>query len=237
MKILIIGWESARAEPWRDADAERLTHLRWLMEIGCYGRFENSSEPASVLAQTIGDQLANSGKRVRVIGAALAHDGNLDEMVQPSREHFAEARHLLQTADWDCGVLLERAPTALSEIDIATREPSANALRGYDERFDLQLSELLALGNDTAIVIVASGDAQSSFILAAPHSPLHGEIEGAQPLDLAPTLLELEGESVPESMPGKSLSAGRGSISTEETGYTDEEETLVRERLAGLGYI
>ncbi len=238
MKILIIGWEVASAEPWLDAEPERLTNLRWLMEIGCYGRFENSTESAGVVAQTIGDQLANAGKRVRVIGAALATGRNQDEEMQQSRQRFAEARNLLPTAEWDCGVILERAPGSLSKIGNATSDSSADALRGYAERFDIELSELLAVGDDdTAIVIVSSGGAQSNFILAAPRCPLHGEIEGAQPMDLAPTLLELGGWSVPAALPGKSLIAGRLSSPTEETGYTDEEETLVRERLAGLGYI
>ena len=48
-----------------------------------------------------------------------------------------------------------------------------------------------------------------SFILAAPHNPLHGEIQGAHLLDIAPTLLELGGYDIPTSMQGKSLIAGQ----------------------------
>jgi predicted AlkP superfamily phosphohydrolase/phosphomutase len=46
------------------------------------------------------------------------------------------------------------------------------------------------------------------FILAAPNSPLHGEYEGANLLDIAPTLLDLAGYEIPETMQGRSLLAG-----------------------------
>jgi predicted AlkP superfamily phosphohydrolase/phosphomutase len=45
------------------------------------------------------------------------------------------------------------------------------------------------------------------FILAAPNCPLHGEYEGARLLDIAPTLLDLAGYQVPESMQGRSIIA------------------------------
>jgi predicted AlkP superfamily phosphohydrolase/phosphomutase len=47
-----------------------------------------------------------------------------------------------------------------------------------------------------------------AFILAAPNSPLCGEISGAHILDLAPTLLELGGYDVPNCMQGKALRSG-----------------------------
>jgi predicted AlkP superfamily phosphohydrolase/phosphomutase len=46
------------------------------------------------------------------------------------------------------------------------------------------------------------------FILAAPNCPLHGEYEGANLLDIAPTLLDLAGYEIPEIMQGRSLVAG-----------------------------
>src|SRR5262249_32948458 len=49
-----------------------------------------------------------------------------------------------------------------------------------------------------------------AFILAAPGTPLQGEVEGASLLDIAPTLLELGGYDVPPSMQGRSLLAGGG---------------------------
>lgn len=71
-----------------------------------------------------------------------------------------------------------------------------------------------------------------AFILAAPNNPLQGEIEGAHLLDIAPTLLELGGYDIPNSMQGRSLVAGQvlGPLSM-------DEEEIIRERLSGLGYI
>ncbi|MBZ5703915.1 MAG: alkaline phosphatase family protein [Acidobacteriia bacterium] len=74
------------------------------------------------------------------------------------------------------------------------------------------------------------------FILAAPNCPLGGEYEGARLLDIAPTLLDLAGYEIPESMQGRSLVAG-----LEKKGPGDrqdsEAEKLIHDRLAGLGYI
>ncbi len=74
-----------------------------------------------------------------------------------------------------------------------------------------------------------------SFILAASNSPLQGEVSGAHILDLAPTLLELGGYDVPNSMQGKSLVSGK--TLTPATGFSGDEEEIIRERLSGLGYI
>jgi predicted AlkP superfamily phosphohydrolase/phosphomutase len=45
------------------------------------------------------------------------------------------------------------------------------------------------------------------FILKAPKCPLNGEYEGARLLDIAPTLLDLAGYEIPETMQGRSLVA------------------------------
>ena len=80
------------------------------------------------------------------------------------------------------------------------------------------------------------------------------EIENAQLIDLAPTLLHLLGVSVPEDMDGKVLtSAFRSDFLTAHpvqtgtasgisgtdrpSGYTDEESAKVEERLQALGYL
>jgi predicted AlkP superfamily phosphohydrolase/phosphomutase len=43
------------------------------------------------------------------------------------------------------------------------------------------------------------------FVLAAPNCPLSGEYQGARLLDIAPTLLDLAGYEIPETMQGRSL--------------------------------
>jgi predicted AlkP superfamily phosphohydrolase/phosphomutase len=75
-----------------------------------------------------------------------------------------------------------------------------------------------------------------SFILAASNNPLYGQVEDVHILDLAPTLLELGGYDIPETMQGKSLVTGRPLVESERDFSLDEEE-LIRQRLSGLGYI
>jgi predicted AlkP superfamily phosphohydrolase/phosphomutase len=72
------------------------------------------------------------------------------------------------------------------------------------------------------------------FVLASSNCPLSGEYEGAGILDLAPTLMELAGYEVPQSMQGRSLIKGLQKQTSDATGLG---EKLVHDRLAGLGYI
>jgi predicted AlkP superfamily phosphohydrolase/phosphomutase len=76
-----------------------------------------------------------------------------------------------------------------------------------------------------------------SFILAAPHSLISGEAEGVHLLDMAPTLLELDGYEVPSSMQGQSLLAHLTLGTSAHGDRAADEEELMRERLRGLGYI
>ncbi len=70
------------------------------------------------------------------------------------------------------------------------------------------------------------------FILAAPNCPLSGEFEGARLLDMAPTLLDLAGHEIPETMQGKSLVAG---LEKKTSGRgEDEGEKEIHSHLAGL---
>jgi len=72
------------------------------------------------------------------------------------------------------------------------------------------------------------------FILIAPNCPLNGEYEGARLLDIAPTLLDLAGYEIPETMQGRSLVAG---MEKKSSNSGDEGERIVHDRLAGLGYV
>lgn len=74
------------------------------------------------------------------------------------------------------------------------------------------------------------------FVLAAPNSPLSGVYEGARLLDIAPTLLDLGGYEIPDSMQGRSLVAGMEKKQTD--GMNDAgSEKIIHDRLAGLGYV
>lgn len=76
-----------------------------------------------------------------------------------------------------------------------------------------------------------------AFILAAPGSPLDGEVEGVHLLHLAPTLLELGGYDVPPSMASGGGFSGSPAAESPGDGFSESEEAIVRERLSGLGYI
>ena len=75
------------------------------------------------------------------------------------------------------------------------------------------------------------------FILAAPNLPLHGEFQGARLLDIAPTLLDLGGYEIPETMQGRSLVAGLEKKSANGGSGDSEAEKTIHDRLAGLGYV
>jgi len=74
------------------------------------------------------------------------------------------------------------------------------------------------------------------FLLAAPNCPLSGEYEGAKLIDIAPTLLDLAGDEIPESMQGCSLIAGMEKRRPEDYS-AGEHERIIHDRLAGLGYV
>jgi predicted AlkP superfamily phosphohydrolase/phosphomutase len=76
-----------------------------------------------------------------------------------------------------------------------------------------------------------------AFVLAAPNSPLQGELTGARLLDIAPTLMDLAGYEIPPTMQGRSLAAGATPAAPGEGGYDPDDEAIVRDRLSGLGYI
>ena len=73
------------------------------------------------------------------------------------------------------------------------------------------------------------------FLLAAPNCPLRGEHQGARLLDIAPTLMDLAGYEIPESMQGRSLVAGMEKKAPD--GGFGSGEATIRDRLAGLGYV
>ncbi|HKT70929.1 MAG TPA: hypothetical protein VJP83_15900, partial [Terriglobales bacterium] len=73
-----------------------------------------------------------------------------------------------------------------------------------------------------------------AFVLTAPNSPLSGMYEGAQLLDMAPTLLDLAGYEIPASMQGRSLVTG---MEKKGRGADSDNDQIILDRLAGLGYV
>jgi hypothetical protein len=66
---------------------------------------------------------------------------------------------------------------------------------------------------------------------------VRGEVKHAHILDMAPTLLELGGYDIPNTMQGRSLVHGRVGDVQLDAGYSPTAEEIIRERLSGLGYI
>ncbi len=75
------------------------------------------------------------------------------------------------------------------------------------------------------------------FILNGPNCPLNGEYDGARLLDIAPTLLDLAGCEIPETMQGRSLMAGMEKKNAGPGSNEAESEKIIHDRLAGLGYV
>jgi len=71
------------------------------------------------------------------------------------------------------------------------------------------------------------------FILTAPNCPLSGEYEGACLLDIAPTLLDLAGSEIPETMQGRSLLAGMEKKSSGSGSNQRETAKAIHGQLAG----
>jgi predicted AlkP superfamily phosphohydrolase/phosphomutase len=76
-----------------------------------------------------------------------------------------------------------------------------------------------------------------TFILAGANLPLEGELDGVHLLDMAPTLLELGGYEVPESMQGRSLAARSSEKLCAASAPCQDDEEIIRQRLSGMGYI
>jgi hypothetical protein len=124
--------------------------------------------------------------------------------------------------------------------------PPPDALRRVDEEIGRVLE---SLEGETAVLVVSlhgagsngasvDGRAKSgggAFVLAAPAVTPLGAIEGACRADLEATLLALRGGELPADCRGRNLLAAAASAAGDAT--DDEEERLVKERLAGLGYI
>jgi predicted AlkP superfamily phosphohydrolase/phosphomutase len=97
-------------------------------------------------------------------------------------------------------------------------------------------SRIHVTGNDTG-PDDCNHDQQGAFVLSGSNCPALGPVEGAQLLDIPPTLLTLGGFDVPPGMQGRSLADAQLVISGASSEREVDDEELVRARLSGLGYI
>jgi hypothetical protein len=175
MKAYVVAIEGMVLEDLRDASADQSAHLRWLMQIGCYGKLAGDDQPAGVAALVISRDLTRAG------------------------------------------VFLQTASIASSPV----------------QALESGLNELLGSLDDNTVVLLIL---DSGYIISAPHSPVHDELENASLSDLAATVLELGETEAPDWLGGKSL-LSKLPVAAEPPDYTEDEEDIVRKRLEGLGYI
>ncbi|HZQ70210.1 MAG TPA: hypothetical protein VFA68_16910 [Terriglobales bacterium] len=168
-----------------------------------------------------------------------------EQVLSASRTRWQTARTLFPQQRWAYFQIVDVGMETLG-VDL----PSPEAISDYYLWLDEQVGSILELlDDDTLLLIVSpraikgsSSNPQASqpgdgfFVLVAPNCPLTGEYHGASLLDLAPTMLDLVGREIPPTMQGKSLVAEVQKKNPDETTAVDEE-SLIRDRLAGLGYI
>lgn len=275
MKILVIGLDCAAPELLLGDD--RLSTIRSLMEIGCYGRLERAVPPVvgdgrSIQAPAIWDQVAKEGGKSILIGvpsggepAAVeplisrrpvdvpdlptGDESRLrDEILEMSRKQFTVVRHALENEPWDyfqfaeVGLApIQRGFWRYHDPEDVLHEPAspfADVVRDYYLHLDEQLAGVLdSLAEETVVLVVSDrGREHGAFVLASPQLAPIGEVNDANLLDIAPTLLQLGGYAPLPDARGKSLIEGRSPLPTTDAAPLDDDE-LVRERLRGLGYI
>lgn len=66
MKTLIIAIGRIDLQDLREASGEHLTHLRWLMQTGCYGKLAGVVQPVAATVRDLGDQLERAGMQFQV---------------------------------------------------------------------------------------------------------------------------------------------------------------------------
>ena len=191
----------------------------------------------------IWDLFTQQGKNSIIVGvlpsasrqSSIAADESFDAILRTSREQWEAAHRRMSQEPWDCFQFVDSA------LQRAQCEPTA--LADYCLWLDAQIGLVLERVDEHTIFLLVSirgaehsaDETEGMFALAAANCPLNGEYEGATLLDLAPTLLDLAGYDIPSAMQGRSLVAGMEKKSSDADG--DDNERLLRDRLAGLGYI
>jgi len=188
-----------------------------------------------------------------------------EEAHAASETQFRVVRHLMQSQPWDylqfVDTGLDRLLRGFSEHGDpvsgvrGTGKLDLDRVSHYFRHIDMEIGKVLELIEDETVVLVVSphrpqsldlaprvldrgvSSERGAFILAGPIRTLGGEIEGVRLLDLAPTLLDLGGHEIPQTMQGRSLVEPCALEHSNASSTELDEERLVRERLSGLGYV
>ena len=159
-----------------------------------------------------------------------------------SHKQLDLARSLIQSDAWEFCQFIDDGLYQLQRFEISqSANDGKDLLADYYLHLDEGIGTILELLDDSTIVLVVSmcvtKPLDGSFILASSNNPLMGEVEGANLLDIIPTVLELSGYEVPATMQGKSLVAGKTLHEGKDMDLSAEEEEILREQLSGLGYL
>lgn len=242
MKICVIGIDSASPEVvFQD---ERLTNLRRLMDAGLFGLLQSpassssesawqclwtSREEASGPGESIWQYLAQQGKKTQIVESP---ESSGDNILAASSEQWQEAVRRLSSEEWDGFQFVD---FGLARMQVSNGDDTARS--DYYVGLDEQMVGVMETMDDQTILLVVSPGAKPEqpgfFVLAAPNCPLSGEHEGANLLDMAPTLLDLAGYAIPAPMQGRSLVAGMEKL----VPGNEDHEKIIYDRLAGLGYV
>lgn len=223
MKICILEFQGAT--PGLFFAEERMINLRRLADLGLFGELPPfAGEPSSPQAPcaALWPQLSAACKNSALIVGACSLEGS-------SANSWTRLSDQMMNPDWEYIHFLDAGLT------LRTNEDSALAC-GLD--LDQHLGSVMeALDHDTALLVLgrARQGSAAAFVLASPNCPLTGAYQDAHLEDLAPTLLDLAGLPIPESISGRSLVAGLERPSPE-SAHPDDEKVLM-DRLAGLGYV
>ena len=254
MKILVFYLENASQTHF--FSDENLVTLRHLMSVGSFGllgerepnkfgwislaRKQGDADLSFDSVLTLWEYFVEAGQRCWFVGELpKALVGRIESQAAAGTDKSGETAEIADTLS----TLQQEVASPDWEFGIYFSPPggfASQAVEAY-QAFDSMLGETLgALSSEVVILIVVhltEGDMPGAFILASPNNPLVGEIEGGEMYDISPTVLELAGFPLPEGIIGRSLVNGMLLNNAAESGLTDEEEAILRERLSGLGYI
>lgn len=262
MKVLVIVFDGTSPELL--LSGEQQPNLTRLMELGCFGALTPEDENHSLLLEgLLRTACARHKKRYFLASgplfSLLSHtpNGNVEELeeglIALNRSNFETVRDQMAHQDWDYFEFVERTPLQVQPaVDSFLQQPKEDNFPIYYAHLDDEIGWVLEeLDEHTAVFILATraqpdylehpqdGQTiwQGGFILAFEHNPLFGEIQGASIYDLAQTLLSVGEIGIPPLILGRSLLEGYDLSQPDEGQLSLDEESILRDRLSGLGYI
>ena len=226
---------------------ESLVNIRHLKGMGAFGLVE---EP---------DMIINSGdlKRPEVdTWEAIAESGKSCLWIKPQNEaglepsvgEFVKTTWEAGGRDFLSGEQLKRAGTWMNNRDWGACLVEDHGLRfpgeqekrsSYLENLDQNLGKLFeSIGDETLVAVLIRTEVfLSGFILAAPFAEPVGEVEVVSTGDVAATLMYLCGLVSGESISERLILHCRENPNQGDSVLSMDEETILRERLSGLGYL